>query len=88
MSKLLKAYIREAVRTVMAVREAHLARVPNQLVTADSEDGERDEDEVVDEFAAAGGAGNTMGSGNIAGYTGPLGADPDSLGRKKNKPRK
>lgn len=70
---LLVAYIREA------VKEAHLARVPNQLLPADSVEGERDEDEVVDEFAGVGG---------IAGYTGPLGMDPDKLGRKKNKPRR
>jgi hypothetical protein len=73
MSKLLEEFIR------LAVREVHLARVPNQLVTADTEKEERDEDGAMDEFS---------GVGSIAGYTGPLGADPDSLGRKKNKPRK
>lgn len=69
-NSLLKRYIR------LAVREAHLARVPNQLVTADVE--ERSEDEAVDEFAG-------VGAGGVSGFTGPLGADPDSKGSKKRK---
>ena len=63
----------------MAVAEAKLARVPNQLVEPDSE---RDKDEAaedVNEFS---------GVGSIAGYGGPLGMDPDKLGRKKNARRK
>lgn len=63
----------------MAVAEAKLARVPNQLVEPDSE---RDKDEAaedVNEFS---------GVGSIAGYSGPLGMDPDKLGRKKNARRK
>lgn len=37
------------------------------------------EDEALDEFS---------GVGAIAGYTGPLGIDPDKLGRKKLKQKK
>jgi hypothetical protein len=72
--RLLVKYIRQVV-------EAHLARVPNQLVSDDKQEGSDsgDEDEGMDEFAGVGG---------IAGYTAPLGMDPDRLGRKKNKPRK
>lgn len=40
-----------------------------------------DEDDTIDEFCAVGG-------GAIAGYTAPLGADPDKLGRKKNAVKK
>lgn len=72
---LLVAYIREA------VKEAHLARVPDQLVSTDSEEGRSDigDSEDVNEFSGVGG---------IMGYTGPLGIDPDELGRKKNKPKR
>ena len=75
MGNLLMRYIR------MAVAEAKLARVPNQLVEPDSAEGDRNEDEAgdVNEFS---------GVGSIAGYTGPLGMDPDKLGRKKNARRK
>ena len=63
-------------RYIRMVAEQHLARVPNQLV---SDTGNGEEDESVDEFAGVGG---------IAGYTAPLGMDPDRLGRQKNKTRK
>lgn len=65
----------------MAVAEAKEARVPNQLVEPDSDDA-KDEvsaDEQVYEFS---------GVGSIAGYTAPLGMDPDKLGRKKNSRKK
>lgn len=74
--KLLVAYIRAA------VAEAKLARVPNQLMAPEKEDGGQDDDEAVEnvnEFS---------GVGAIAGYSGPLGMDPDKLGRKKNSRRK
>jgi hypothetical protein len=64
------------VRYIQELVEAHLARVPNQLIAADSVEGERDEDETVDEFAGVAG---------ISGFTGPAGATPD---KRKNKPRK
>jgi hypothetical protein len=70
--RLLVRYIREVV-------ESHLARVPNQLVSDDRQEGDGEADEGMDEFAGVGG---------IAGYTAPLGMDPDRLGRKKNKTRK
>lgn len=76
MSKpLLKAYIR------LAVKEAHLARVPNQLVSDHGHEGEEDEDADVNEFAAVGG-GNALGSGNVMGFSGPLG-----VGSSKKKKR-
>jgi len=74
-TKLLMRYIREVV-------EGHLARVPNQLVSDGSQEGSTEEaTEEMDEFSAVGG-------GGIAGYTAPLGMDPDRLGRKKNKPHR
>lgn len=76
MSKLLVEFIR------LAVKEAHLARVPQQLLSpSGSEEGLEDEDskEGVNEFS---------GVGAIAGYTGPLGASPDTLGRKRNAPKR
>lgn len=75
---MLRNYIR------MALAEAaHLARVPNQLVpTPNIEDGntgnEDQEQEGIDEFSGVGG-------GAITGYTAPLGASPDEMGRKKNR---
>lgn len=67
----------------MAVAEAHLARVPNQLVSDNGQEGSRNEDEdELDEFAGAG------AGGGLQGYNAPLGADPDDLGRKKNKPKR
>lgn len=54
------------------VQEAHDARVPNQLVGDSGDEGEQVE---VDEASVVGG---------IAGYTAPLGMDPDKLGRRKN----
>jgi len=76
MGNLLVRYIR------LAVDEARDARVPQQLVTADSEknsgknDDSQEADQDVNEFS---------GVGSIAGYSAPLGMDPDRLGRKKNK---
>ena len=63
----------------MAVKEAKLARVPNQLVEPDSERDADEGEESVQEFS---------GVGAIAGYSGPLGMDPDKLGRKKNARKK
>lgn len=68
----------------MVLREAGLARVPNQLLSTDAaENGKRNaEDETtedVNEFSSA---------GSIAGYSAPLGVNPDALGRKKNARRK
>ena len=65
----------------LAVDEARDARVPQQLVTADSDkdsgkDDSQEADQNVSEFS---------GVGSIAGYSAPLGMDPDLLGRKKNK---
>lgn len=72
-NKLLVAYLR------MAVAEAHLARVPDQLVSDDAEEGDETEAQGVNEFSGVGG---------IMGYSGPLGVDPDKLGRRKNKRKK
>ena len=77
---LLKRYVR------LAVKEAADARVPDQLVSRD--DGSEEETANVQEFAAAGAGGNTLASGNIVGYSGPLGIDPDKLGRQKNASKK
>lgn len=75
MNDLLKQYIKMIV-------EAKLARVPNQLIgsedVADEQEEEQSTDDAVEdvqEFSAAGG---------VVGYALPLGADPDSYGRKKN----
>jgi hypothetical protein len=71
MGNLLRRYIR------MLIEETELARVPTQLLSPDEENGsvDNDDDEGIEEFS---------GAGAIAGYTGPLGIDPDALGRKKN----
>ena len=60
----------------LALEEARLARVPQQLLSpdADSEDGSEDED--VNEYS---------GVGAIVGYSAPLGVNPDALGRQKNR---
>lgn len=73
--KLLKRYIQEA------VAEAKLARVPNQLMEPEKEESGNEDEAVenVNEFS---------GVGAIAGYGGPLGMDPDRLGRKKNSRKK
>ena len=67
----------------LALREARLARVPQQLMPLPAEIGTEEdgteEQENVQEFS---------GVGAIAGYTAPLGMSPDELGRKKNKPRR
>ena len=72
---LLLRYIKEA------IAEAKLARVPNQLIEPDQAGAVEDEgtEENVNEFS---------GCGAIAGYSAPLGMDPDKLGRKKNVRRK
>jgi len=80
MHNLLRRYIRTVI-------EARLARVPQQLVSADSsehsDEGHEDEgtEECVQEFSAA-------GSGAVAGYSLPLGMNPDAVGRKKNRTKK
>lgn len=51
------------------------ARVPTQLIDVDDEQ----DDDAIEEFS---------GVGAIAGYTGPLGADPSDLGRKKQQQKK
>jgi hypothetical protein len=66
----------------MVLESARDARVPNQLIEPDtgSEDGKkRDEVEDVNEFS---------GVGAVAGYTAPLGANPDAMGRRKNAGKK
>jgi hypothetical protein len=79
MSNLLVRYIKLLVRE--AVKDA---RVPNQLIDptdTESEKGSEEEKgnaENVQEFS---------GCGAIAGYTAPLGANPDEMGRKKNAPK-
>lgn len=76
--RLLQAYIREA------VKEAHLARVPDQLVSTDGHEGEEDDgDADVNEFAAAGGGGNALATGNVMGFSGPLGAGSSKKKRTK-----
>jgi hypothetical protein len=80
MSKpLLKAYIR------LAVKEAHLARVPNQLVSDGGHEGEENDEADVNEFCGAGGGGNTLGSGEVMGFSGPLGAGSS---KKKKRTKK
>lgn len=79
--KLLREFVR------LSLTETPLARVPTQLLDPD-EDGKAagdaddcgcgDKDDELDEFSA-------VGAGAIAGYTGPMGINPDRLGRKKNK---
>ena len=60
-----------------ALAEAHLARVPNQLIEPDQnvDNGNEDEVEEVNEFSG-------MGGGSVMGYSGPLG------GKTKKKTRK
>jgi hypothetical protein len=58
------------------VKEAHDARVPNQLVGDSGDDGQQAD---VDEVSVAGG---------VAGFTASVGADPDTLGRRKNAPKR
>lgn len=64
MGNLLMRYLR------LAVREAALARVPNQLVSdsgqSDEEQGSEEEQQELDEFCGVGG-------GGIVGFNGPLG---------------
>lgn len=72
--QLLSQYIR------LMVEEAHLARVPNQLVSDDGHEGEEQPEEGVNEFAACGG-GNALAAGGIQGFSAPFGP----LKKKKNK---
>jgi len=67
----------------LALAEAKLARVPNQLVAADSESGSSNNDKE-DEVTAVEDVNEFSGVGSIVGYSAPLGANPDTLGRKKN----
>lgn len=74
----------------LMIEDDRNANVPNQLLTADAledefgdeervyHDEQTDEESGIQEFSG-------VGSGAIAGYTAPLGIDPDRLGRKKNK---
>ena len=75
---MLQAYLR------LAIKEAHLARVPNQLVSDNGHEGEENDEADVNEFAAAGG-GNALGSGNVMGFSGPLGAGSS---KKKKRTKK
>ena len=80
MSKLLSEYIR------LALSEAGLARVPQQLLSPDTvKDAEDGEEEPKDMLRDEGSVNEFSGVGAIAGYTAPLGMSPDRLGRKKNK---
>lgn len=67
----------------MIVEQTPLARVPNQLIDPDDVQGKED---VTDE-ADAGDVNEFSGVGGIAGYSLPLGMDPDAAGRRKNAPR-
>lgn len=74
--KLIAQYVK------LLLDEAKLARVPQQLISPDKdneETNEVEEAESVNEFS---------GVGAVAGYSAPLGMNPDKLGRKKNKVRK
>lgn len=74
--KLIAQYVK------LLLDEAKLARVPQQLLSPEKDtDNENDIEEVenVNEFCGVGG---------VAGYSAPLGMNPDKLGRKKNKVRK
>lgn len=72
MSQLLRTYLK-------MVLEGEIARVPNQLMSINS-DSEKEE-ENVNEFSSIGG-------GSIVGYSLPLGMNPDLAGRKKNRLKK
>lgn len=94
MSNLLRKFI----RTLLEAEDRN-ANVPNQLITPGKKSKKKDEDdekEGIEEFSAAGtgavaGApaapmgGNTMASGNIAGYTLPLGMAGGGVPQKKKK---
>lgn len=74
--KLITQYVK------LLLDEAKLARVPQQLISPNKdneETNEVEEAESVNEFS---------GVGAVAGYSAPLGMNPDKLGRKKNKTRK
>ena len=82
-AKLLEEFIK------MIVSENPLARVPTQLLppeTSGQKSGHKrnkevevHEEENLEEFS---------GVGAIAGYTLPLGMNPDAAGRRKNRPRR
>lgn len=73
MSNLLMRYIR------LAVREEHSARVPNQLVSADSgNEGDENVEQELDEFCGVGG-------GGIVGYNASLGAGNPHKQKKRRK---
>lgn len=72
MNNLLKTYLKMVV-------EGEIARVPNQLMSVG--DSEKEKEENVNEFSSIGG-------GSIAGYTLPLGMNPDSAGRQKNRSKR
>jgi len=80
MNKLLRSYLR------LAVQEAHLARVPNQLISADEENADEG-DEDVNEFCGVGSAGASS-SGNMMGFSGPLGGGSSFPKRKKKRTKK
>jgi len=64
------------------IAEENNARVPNQLISPDtaSDDNGQDEEAELDEFCGAGGGGNSIGNGNVMGYSGGSGE-----GDKKSK---
>jgi len=74
MNKLLRSYLR------LAVQEAHLARVPNQLISTDEEN-EDEGDENVSEFCGVGSLGASS-SGEFMGFSSPL-AGGSSFPKKK-----
>lgn len=89
--------LRKFIRTLLEAEDRN-ANVPNQLITPGKKNkkDEDDEKESVEEFSAAGGGavagapaapmgGNTMASGNIAGYTLPLGMSAGGVPQKKKK---
>lgn len=51
----------------LVLRETHLARVPNQLITDDGQEGDDDDEDVGEDVNEFSGCGAAMG------YTGPLG---------------
>ena len=89
--------LRKFIRTLLEAEDRN-ANVPNQLITPGKKNkkDEDDEKESVEEFSAVGGGavagdpasptgGNTMASGNIAGYTLPLGMSAGTMPQKKKK---
>lgn len=64
------------------IQEERNANVPTQLI--DPDDLNKDK-EVESTDEKTDGIKEFSGCGAVAGYTGPLGINPDALGRKKNK---